>query len=191
MSPRHIPNLITVLRILLVAPVIRLMLRGEYEWALALFAVAGISDGLDGFLAKRYGWQSRLGSYLDPLADKLLLISCFIAAAYLGLLPVWLTVAVVLRDVVIVTGAVAYYILSQPFEGDPHWTSKINTFTQLVLILAVLLQQTLLQVPGQVLEGLMGLVLVTTVSSGLLYVWTWSRRYRRDRAERPARLGPG
>jgi cardiolipin synthase len=86
---------------------------------------------------------------------------------------------------------VAYYILSQPFEGDPHWTSKINTFTQLVLILAVLLQQTLLQVPGQVLEGLMGLVLVTTVSSGLLYVWTWSRRYRRDRAERPARLGPG
>lgn len=184
MSPRHIPNLITLLRIVLVIPVIRLMLDGEYQWALALFAVAGISDGVDGFLAKHYGWQSRLGSYLDPLADKLLLISCFLASARLGLLPVWLTFAVVLRDVVIVAGAVAYYVLSQPFEGDPHWTSKVNTFAQLVLILAVLLRETVTPIPEPLMAGLIGTVLMTTVGSGLLYVWIWSRRYRRDRAQR-------
>ncbi|NJD06695.1 MAG: CDP-alcohol phosphatidyltransferase family protein [Methylococcaceae bacterium] len=183
MSPRHIPNLITLLRILLVIPVVRLMLHGEYHWALALFAVAGISDGVDGFLAKRYGWQSRLGSYLDPLADKLLLISCFLATAYLGLLPVWLAAVVLLRDVVIVLGAVAYYILSQPFEGDPHWTSKVNTFTQLVLILAALLRQTVLEIPDALLDGLIGAVLLTTTGSGLLYVWSWSLRYLRDRAQ--------
>ena len=190
MSPRHIPNLITLMRILLVIPVVRLMLQGEYHWALALFAVAGISDGVDGFLAKQYGWQSRLGSYLDPLADKLLLISCFVATAYLGLLPVWLAAVVLLRDVVIVSGAVAYYVLSQPFEGDPHWTSKVNTFAQLVLILAVLLRQAVLEVPEALLDGLIGAVLLTTAGSGLLYVWSWSLRYLRDRARRTQNREP-
>jgi len=177
MSPRHIPNLITLLRILLVAPVVRLMLEGDFTWALLWFAVAGVSDGVDGFLAKHYGWQSRLGSYLDPLADKLLLVSCFVAASYLGLLPVWLSTLVVARDLVIVAGATAYYLLAHPFEGDPHWLSKVNTFLQLVLILAVLLQQVWPRLEPVWQPLLVILVSASTAGSGLWYVWTWGRRY--------------
>lgn len=137
MSPRHIPNLISVCRILLVYPVIHLMLAGRFDWALGLFVVAGVSDAVDGFLAKHFHWQSRLGSYLDPVADKLLLISSYLALGWLDLVPFWLAGLVVLRDVVIFGGAVAYYFLLKPFEGQPLLISKLNTLCQLLLVFAV------------------------------------------------------
>lgn len=177
MQARHIPNLITGLRILLVFPVIHYLLERRFGLSLGLFMLAGVSDGLDGFLAKHYGWQSRLGSYLDPLADKLLLVSCFLVLAWIGLVPVWLTVAVVLRDAVILAGAVAYYWLSQPFEGQPHWTSKVNTFFQLLLVVAVLSNQSLLPLPEGMLALLNGVVFITSLVSGVLYVHVWGSRY--------------
>ena len=183
MHPRHIPNLITLVRIVLVWPVTELMLEGNFVWSLGLFALAGISDGLDGFLAKHYGWQSRLGSYLDPLADKLLLICCYVAAGWLGLLPTWLVLVVILRDAVIVTGAVAYYFLLHPFEGQPHWSSKINTFLQLALILAVLAHQVW---PGRweiPILWLIPMVLASTLGSGAWYVWAWGTRYVREKRQ--------
>lgn len=180
MQARQIPNLITGARILLVYPVIHFMLERRFGLALGLFFLAGVSDGLDGFLAKHYHWQSRLGSYLDPLADKLLLVSSFVALAWLGLLPLWLAVAVVLRDAVILAGAVAYYFLRQPFEGQPHWTSKVNTFLQLVLVVAVLFGQGVRPVPEAPLRWLVLAVFVASLVSGTVYVWVWGSRYWRE-----------
>lgn len=180
MSPRHIPNVITVCRILLVYPIIHLLLAGRFDWALALFVAAGVSDAVDGFLAKYFHWQSRLGSYLDPVADKLLLVSCYLVLGWLGMIPVWLAFLVVLRDVVIFTGAVSYYFLLRPFEGQPLLTSKLNTLFQLLLVFAVLVQHGFVQLPGPIVPVLVFLVTVTTVTSGLLYVYIWGASYYRE-----------
>lgn len=177
MRPEHIPNIISTLRILLVYPVIHLMLAHRYAEALAVFVIAGVSDAIDGFLAKHYGWQSRLGSYLDPLADKLLLVCCFVAGARLGLLPVWMAWAVILRDAVIVAGATAYYLLLRPFIGQPNLTSKLNTLLQLIFIVAVLFDQGVSGLPNFVLDVLLFITLATTAASGLIYVYVWGRSY--------------
>lgn len=180
MQARHIPNLITGVRILLVYPIVYFLLERRFGLSLGLFFLAGVSDGLDGFLAKHYHWQSRLGSYLDPLADKLLLVSSFVSLAWLGLVPAWLVLAVVLRDAVILAGALAYYVLHEPFEGQPHWTSKVNTFFQLVLVVAVLFSQGLRPLPEGLLSLLIWVVLLTCLVSGILYVWVWGGRYWRE-----------
>jgi cardiolipin synthase len=180
LDARHIPNLITVFRILLVIPVNYFLLERRFGLTLGLFILAGLSDGLDGFLAKQYHWQSRLGSYLDPLADKLLLVSSFLSLAWMGLIPVWLTFAVVLRDVVILTGAIAYYFLLKPFEGQPHWTSKLNTFFQLILVVSVLFSQGVWPVADGLLFFLILVVFVTSLLSGAIYVQVWGSRYWRE-----------
>jgi cardiolipin synthase len=177
---QYLPNAISIVRILLVYPVIALLLERRFDWALGLFTMAGLSDGLDGFLAKHYGWQSRLGSYLDPLADKLLLVSCFITAGWLGLIPGWLVVAAVLRDVVIVTGGVLYYFLLHPFSGNPLLLSKLNTLCQLILIVAVLLNESYLPLPKGLITSLIYIVFTTILTSGILYVYIWGRSYWRE-----------
>ena len=113
---RHLPNLISVFRVLLVPPVVWLMVQGRYGEALALFVIAGASDGLDGYLAKHFGWVSRFGSIIDPLADKLLLTASFFTLAWLGHLPLWLAVLVIARDLVIVIGGLAYHYLVGKFS---------------------------------------------------------------------------
>jgi cardiolipin synthase len=180
LKARHIPNIITVCRVLLVYPVISLMLSLRLDWALALFVVAGVSDALDGFLAKYFHWQSRLGSYLDPIADKLLLISSYLALSFIGLIPVWLTATVVLRDVVIFTGAVCYYFLLRPFDGQPLLISKLNTLLQLLLVFLVLLGRGLTPVPAFIIDAAIGLVFATTVASGIQYVYVWGSSYYRE-----------
>src|SRR5690606_4985135 len=125
-----IPNLISVLRIILVIPVVWALIAGDFFTALVLFSVAGFSDALDGFLAKHYHWQSRLGSILDPLADKLLLVASFATLTWLGLLPYWLLWMVLGRDVLIVVGALAYHYIVGKFELLPLWSSKVNTAFQ-------------------------------------------------------------
>ncbi len=172
----QIPNLITVLRILLVVPIIALLMNRAFDWALVLFAVAGISDGLDGWLAKRYGWSSRLGSVLDPAADKLLLVSCYLVLGALDLLPWWLVVAVLGRDLVIVAGALAYHFWIGPYEMAPSVLSKLNTTLQIVLVLVVVLNQVLGWLPFPVLGALFWTVFATTVASGLGYVLVWGWR---------------
>jgi len=171
-----IPNLITLLRIGLVPPVIIALLNEAFSLALLLYLVAGISDGLDGYIAKRYGYVSRLGSILDPLADKLLLVGTFLALAWLELLPAWLVLTVVLRDILIVAGAAAYHVFIGRYDMAPTLISKLNTLMQIALGLAVVLAQSLVPLPAWLLDGLVFVVLGTTVASGADYVWTWGRR---------------
>ena len=178
MQARDIPNLITFGRIVLVVPVTWALLEGRYTLALVLFFVAGFSDALDGFLAKHYHWTSRLGALLDPLADKALLISCYAALTWNGLLPAWLLVLVVLRDIVIVTGAVIYNYRVEQLEAQPTLVSKLNTVLQIVLVLLVLFHQSTGYGDSQWITWLVYAVTVSIIWSGLDYVITWGRRAR-------------
>lgn len=173
MDRRDIPNLITMLRMLLVIPIIWLLDNGFFLETLYLFAFAGMSDGLDGFLAKRMGWQSRLGSILDPLADKLLLISTTVMLAWLGLIPVWLVVIIVLRDLLIVAGGTVYHYRVGQYDMVPSIVSKINTFVQISYVLGVVVSQAFGGVSEEVLTFATYVVLTTTIMSGADYVWTW------------------
>ncbi len=177
---RHIPNLLCIVRMLLVGPLVWLLLNEGYPWALALFFLAGLTDGLDGFLAKRFGWRSWLGGILDPLADKLLLVCTFVTLSYVGLVPVWLLVAVVARDLIIISGGVAYRIFIGTVVAQPTVISKINSACQLLYVLIVV-GDAAYGVPGPpVVVALGWIVLATTVTSGLDYVVTWGTRAWRN-----------
>lgn len=177
---KDLPNLISVLRLVLVAPVVYLLWSGEFGWALFLFAVAGASDGLDGFLAKRYGWTTRLGGILDPLADKALLISCFVILAWQGLVPAWLVLAIILRDLVIVTGAVVYNFRVAAVEAAPILASKLNTVLQILLVVLVITDAGVLPLPDALIEITIWASFVTVLVSGIQYVWIWGRKARRQ-----------
>jgi cardiolipin synthase (CMP-forming) len=173
---RDIPNLISLARFALVVPVVALLVAERYTGALVLFALAGISDGLDGYLAKRYGWTSRVGAILDPLADKALLVSTYLALGWLGLLPLWLVAAVIVRDIVIIGGAAAYHYRIGRFDLTPLRISKLNTLLQIALALLVVFGQELVAIPPALLMLFVYVVLVSTLISGLAYVWVWGRR---------------
>jgi cardiolipin synthase (CMP-forming) len=174
-SWRWLPNAICVLRMLLAAPVAAALARGQYPLTLALFAVAALSDGLDGWLAKTFGWTSRLGKILDPIADKLLLVTVFVTLVWVGLVPLWLGAAVVLRDLVIVGGATAYHWLIGTLDGHPTFVSKLNTVVQLSFVLAVIAAAAWHNVPGPLVVATGAACFVTTVVSGLDYVLTYAR----------------
>jgi len=175
-KPRDIPNIITVFRFLLVPPVVMLMLNQRFGAALVVFGIAGFSDALDGYLAKRYNWTSRIGGLLDPLADKLLLLSAFITLAWLGWIPLWLVSLVILRDLVIVAGAIVYNMRIEQLDAEPSMVSKLNTVTQILLVLAVMFTQAIQELPALWMDVLLYSVLATTVWSGLDYIWIWGRR---------------
>lgn len=176
MNARDIPNIISTIRIVLVVPFVLLILKQEFAWALVLFFVAGISDGIDGYLAKRNNWVSRLGSILDPLADKLLLVSSFVSLAWLGVLPIWLVAAVLLRDLIIISGAMAYHVIVGSYEMQPTIISKLNTFFQIMLILSTVFSRGLYPLPEAALHALVYIVLTTTILSGADYVYTWGKK---------------
>ena len=176
MTLRDLPNLISVLRIVLVIPIVYLLVQRQFGLALVLFAVAGISDGLDGYLAKRYNWSSRLGSILDPLADKLLLVSAFLALAWVGEIPLWLVIAIMARDVIIILGGIIYHYLIGQFEMVPTWISKLNTVFQIVLVLAIVFSLGVYTLSPAMINGLVIMVTITTLISGLDYIWVWGRR---------------
>jgi len=178
MRASDIPNLITAGRILLVPPVAWALIQQHFILALILFFIAGVSDAADGFLAKYYGWTSRLGALLDPLADKFLLVTSYLALAWIGLLPLWLLALVVVRDVVIVSGAVAYNFQIERVEANPTLISKLNTLLQILLVLLVIIHQATGWGESGWIEVLIYAVAVTVVWSGIDYVVTWSRRAR-------------
>jgi cardiolipin synthase len=179
MSLIWIPNAISFMRIVLVAPILLLILNNSFGWALALFCLAGFSDGVDGYLAKRFSWHTRLGALLDPLADKLLVAGSFITLAYTQDIPVWLAATVILRDVVIIAGAAAYNFLVKPVQGEPTRISKLNTTLQL-LFLVFVLSRAGFGWPEEITITVLGAsVLATVVISGVDYVLSWSRRARR------------
>lgn len=178
MSLSWLPNAISLLRIALVAPILLLILDGQFGWALALFFIAGFSDGLDGYLAVRFDWQSRLGGLLDPAADKLLITGLFVTLAWTGDIPVWLAVVVILRDVVIVAGALIYNFFIKPVPGEPSRVSKLNTALQMLFVLFVL-SRAGFGWPDKITITILGAaILVTVVISGVDYVWSWSKRAR-------------
>ena len=178
MSLSWLPNAISLLRIALIAPILLFILDGKFGWALTLFLLAGFSDGLDGYLAKRFDWHTRLGALLDPVADKLLVAGLFITLAYTQDIPVWLAVVVILRDVVIVAGAMVYNFFVRPVQGEPTRVSKLNTSLQLLFLLFVISCAGFDWPEPITLTVLGASVLVTVVISGVDYVWSWSRRAR-------------
>ena len=173
---RHLPNLICLIRLALIWPILTSLRASEYRMALALFIVAAASDGVDGYLAKRFNWTSEVGKFLDPLADKLLLVTVFVEAAWLGLVPWWLTAAVVARDVMIGLGAVIFRLWFGPLHGRPTRFSKVNTGAQLLYVTLVLLNAAFGVPPREVLAALALVTLATTVLSGLHYLQTFTRR---------------
>ena len=178
MSLHWLPNAISLLRIALVAPILLLVLDGSYEWALLLFFIAGFSDGIDGYLAKRFNWHTRLGGLLDPVADKLLVNGLFITLASMQLVPLWLTTVVILRDVIIIGGAAAYNFLVAPLEGEPSRISKLNTVFELLFLLFVL-SRAAFNWPDEISLTVLGsAILITVVISGVDYIWSWSKRAR-------------
>lgn len=181
---RHLPNLITVCRILLVPPTLWLIAVGDFGAALACFVVAGVSDALDGALAKGFGWTSRLGGILDPIADKLLLVGCYLVLGWNGELPAWLVALVLLRDGVIVAGALAYHWLIEALQPAPSRISKVNTLMQLVMVFTVLVSHGIWSVPPELLRALVFATAFTTLWSGVDYVLAWSARARAYRGPR-------
>jgi cardiolipin synthase (CMP-forming) len=176
LSARHIPNLITVVRILLVVPIAMTLAQHRLATSLVLFALAAASDVADGFLARRFGWQSELGGVLDPIADKLLLATVFVALSFLKLVPPWLMVVAVARDAIIVLGAAAYRLLIGPWSARPTHISKFNTFCQGAYILAVVGRAEFSMPPAWVSLWLGALVFATVFVSGVDYVLVYGKR---------------
>lgn len=176
---RHLPNLITALRILLVLPLCWLIDKGRYDGALAVAAIAAFSDALDGWLAKRFGWQSWIGGMLDPVADKLLLMAAFVWLALAGGMPGWLAALVVGRDVAIVAGAVVYHNMVGPFDAAPSRLSKATTVIQLAFVLGELLRLSYWLAPPPLLrDTFIAVTAAITIASGLHYIVVWGMRAR-------------
>src|ERR1700676_5358328 len=175
-SPRHIPNIISAIRILLVAPIAVALADRQLVTTILLFGVAALSDAADGFLAKRFGWQSELGAILDPAADKLLLVTVFITLAYMKLAPLWLMAAAVARDAIIVIGALLYRLCFGALSVRPSVVSKLNTLCQAAYIMAVVGREEF-SVPPEWAATLLGaLVFVTVMVSGMDYVLIYGPR---------------
>lgn len=170
-----IPNMITILRLVLVPGVVLAMLQARWEWAFTGFVVAGISDGVDGFIARHFNQRSRLGAYLDPMADKLLLVSVFVVLGIAGELPLWLVIAVVSRDALIVFAVLLSSVMAQPVEMKPLMVSKANTAIQLVLAAVVLGELAFGIDIGALRPALIILSGLLTVASAAAYLVAWLR----------------
>jgi len=169
---RHLPNVITIGRMLSLIPLAWLMLNKQYTGALILALLAGASDGVDGFLAKRFGWTGRLGSILDPLADKLMMLCCFSVFVYQQHFPLWLLLLIVGRDVVIILGtSYVNFFVGRLKIATPTLISKINTALQIILILTLLVTLSGLYNLNQLNQWLFIWVAFFTVISGIHYVW--------------------
>ena len=173
MSLRFLPNLITILRILVIPVFVWVLLKEDYLLAMILFWAAGLSDGLDGFIAKRFNLVTRLGAILDPLADKLLMFTAYILLAILGHIPVWLLLSVAYRDFLLLSGFFIYTSTFGPLKVKPSLLSKINTVFQIALIVSVLWQQAGASILQPLTLALIVVVFATTVASSVHYLWIW------------------
>lgn len=169
-QPISIPNILTLLRILLVPLFVILLMRHMYEMALLVFTVAGLSDGLDGLIARYLNQRTALGAYLDPAADKLLLVSAYIALGIMDVMPAWVSVIVISRDVIIVLGIAILSLTQKPYEVRPTIVSKCTTTAQIVTVLVTLFDPTHLRLPS-IHVPLLWLTAVLTILSGLHYVY--------------------
>ncbi len=170
-----IPNLITLARILLVPVVVWAIASNQMLIAFLLFAAAGVSDAVDGFLAKRFGMASELGAYLDPLADKVLVVAIYVSLGITDRLEPWLVILVVSRDLLIVGGVLFSWLIDKPVSVKPHPVSKLNTAAQLLLVGLVLGAHGFGFNAGWALKALMAAVTILTLASVAVYLREWVR----------------
>ena len=174
---KYIPNTLTLIRLAMIAPFLVFLYHHEYVQAFYIFILAGCTDGLDGLLARHFHWQSLFGSFIDPLADKLLIASSFISLALIGMLPWWLVMLVFLRDLTISLGVLAWYWLVQRrLDFKPTFLSKVNTVLQLALLTLCLFELAFSTFIPYLVETLNLLTTITTTSTYVDYVWTWGKR---------------
>ena len=171
----NLPNLITIARILLVPVIVWAIGSGEMLFAFILFLAAGVSDAVDGFLAKRLGMTSELGSYLDPLADKALIVSIYVALGIVEALPRWLVILVVSRDIMIVAAVMLTWLIDKPMTVKPLAVSKFNTAAQIILATLVLAALGLQINFGWLIDAGIAAVAVLTLISIAGYVREWVR----------------
>ena len=170
----YIPNAICILRIILVIPIIDFLWDKQYENALGFIAIAGISDFLDGFLAKRNNWRSNLGAALDPAADKILLVSVFVTLYFMDLIPFWLMATVLMRDFMILFGLALYYYFIEKPNPNPSFVSKLNTNLQIFFVLFVIAGQIFSSNFDLLIQFTGSLVFLTSILSGMDYWISWS-----------------
>ncbi|MGO4668845.1 CDP-alcohol phosphatidyltransferase family protein [Bosea sp. 2RAB26] len=170
-----LPNLITIGRLFLVPLVVVMITNGRWETAFILFVAAGVSDAVDGFIAKRFGMTSELGAYLDPVADKALIVSIYITLALVGAIPVWLVVLVVSRDLMIVSAVILSWVMEKPVEIAPFVVSKLNTAAQLSFAALMLGSKAFGVDPGPAIDVGQLLVAVLTLGSMAAYLAFWLR----------------
>lgn len=176
MTLRYLPNVITCLRILLVIPIIIAIFHDNYQLACYLFIVAGISDALDGFIARQFNCVSRFGSIADPVADKILLTSCFIVLAINGAIACWLPILIILRDLWVIAGAVSYHYLISHYKMAPSLYSKISTFLQILLLFLTLVNRGITALNPSVLQIIAGLTAIACVLSAIHYTSVWGNK---------------
>ena len=165
-----IPNLITLGRILLVPIVVWAIASGRMQLAFLLFLAAAISDGVDGFLAKRFGMKTELGAYLDPLADKILIVSIYVTLGITGVIPLWVVILVVSRDFMIVGAIILSWLVNMPVQIKPHAVSKLNTAAQIIYACLVLASHGFQFDIELLLTLVMALVAILTTVSVVLYL---------------------
>jgi cardiolipin synthase len=172
----NVPNAITILRIMFVPLLAYLLLHGEYRAAIWVLLVAGLTDALDGLIARRFNLCTDLGAVLDPLADKLLIITSVLALAWVRLLPGWLAIVIVARDMIIIGGATAYYLRAGQLHMNPSLPSKLNTFVQICMVLLILGRAAGMVKAASWLPVLFGCALFTTIFSGIHYIVIWGQK---------------
>lgn len=170
---RQIPNLLTLLRIFLVIPFALYFLQGRYDLALLLFVIAGVSDGVDGFVARQFGWHSRFGAIADPLADKLLLVSTFIILAWLEYIPIWLFILVFGRDLLLVCGALFFHFRIAHYDVKPSYLGKACTFIQIAFAAIMLLYLSGYLLNESYIDVGIASVSIITFLSGIHYIYLW------------------
>jgi cardiolipin synthase (CMP-forming) len=171
---------ITLLRFLLAPLLVWVLLQGNYAASLGVFLIGSISDALDGYIARRFNQCTALGALLDPLADKLLIACGILTLLWQGLFPLWLACFILLRDIVIMSGALAFRRATGWLKMEPLPLSKLNTALQFTLVLVILANAEGYSQVKFALQPLTWLTLATTVASGIQYVWEWSQRARRQ-----------
>lgn len=170
------PNTISVFRLLLVPVVIYLLTLSSYAYALVVLLLASISDGLDGWIARHFDLRTSLGALLDPLADKLIIVTCLLMLTWQGWIPLWLTLSMLARDIVIVAGAIAYRRLTGSLDITPTLLGKTHIALEFGLLCVVLANAASLVFVTPWLPGLFVLMFVTALLSGVQYVWIWGRK---------------
>ena len=174
-----LPNALSIIRIILTVPIVIALLKGQYLLTILLFLLAGVTDALDGWIAKQFLFQSRLGSILDPMADKILLTCSFVTLFWVGILPLWLLLLICVREIIIIAGALGYFLGEISGASgllQPTLISKFNTVLQIALVVFLLLIQLAVEF-SEWLEIVFIIVATSTALSGADYMWLWIKKF--------------